>query len=81
MRALFYCNEERRHSVAKDAPRTYKLSAVMPATQAERDDPEINAFWAATPSGTIELFTVNPSARLKPGNRYYVDFTEHPDNV
>lgn len=81
MRALFYCSEERRHSANDDAPRTYKLLAQSPQTEDERNDPEINAFWAATPTGTIELFTVNPAARLTPGKRYYVDFTEHPSNA
>lgn len=74
MRALFRCNEERRHVAGDGAPRTYVLLAVTPQG-ADAEDPEIQGFWAATPNGKIELFTVNPAAQLEIGETYYVDFT------
>lgn len=77
MRALFRVNEEKRHVVGEGAPRTYVLTAVTPQG-ADADDPEIQGFWAATPNGKIELFTVNPAAQLELGKTYYVDFTERP---
>jgi len=40
--------------------------------------PEDNSFSQATPSATFTLSITNPSVRgkFKPGQKYYVDFTE-----
>lgn len=77
MRALFRVHEEKRHVIGEGAPRTYMLVAVTPQG-ADAEDPEIQGFWAATPNGKIELFTVNPAAQLVLGETYYVDFTLRP---
>lgn len=39
--------------------------------------PENEAFWKATPGGTIILYTVNPQAlaQFEQGKEYYLDFT------
>ncbi len=44
------------------------------------NSPENATFWAATPSGSINLGTVNPEAwaEFKLGEEYYVDFTLAP---
>jgi len=38
------------------------------------DSDENKRFWAATPSGQIELSSILPDA-FEPGKSYYVDFT------
>lgn len=49
-----------------------KFSAVCGKT------PEDNSFSSATPSATFSMAVTNPKVRglFKPGQRYYVDFTE-----
>lgn len=76
MRALFVVHEERRGQYA--GQRTYVLGAVMPISEEERNDPELNAFWSATPNGQLTISITNPDAYLEIGRRYYLDFTPHP---
>lgn len=79
MRALFKVMAETRQSQDDAQPRSYTLQAAMPIHGTpDADDPEVNAFWSATPSGKIDIFITNPAAFLKPGVSYYVDFTERP---
>lgn len=56
-----------------------KLNAVY-AISEERNK-EDNQFSKATPSGSIEMMISNPNALdfIKPGKKYYVDFTEAED--
>ena len=46
-------------------------------TPVKGDSPEDKAFWDATPTGSIQLGTVNPEAwkHFEIGKTYYVDFT------
>jgi hypothetical protein len=74
IRAMFDCISEQRH--ASTSGRQFKLQAVTPKHGTpDADDPEVNAFWTATPSGTIDVYINNPDAYLEIGQRYYVDFT------
>lgn len=72
-RALFDCVSETRTA---GTYRSFKLQAVTPKYGTpDADDPEVNAFWTATPTGTIELGIDNPDAHLQIGQRYYVDLS------
>jgi hypothetical protein len=73
-RALFDVTSEERY--AYGGARAYKLQAVIPQQGTpDADDPEVNAFWTATPQGSISITITNPDAYLEVGGRYYVDFT------
>lgn len=54
-----------------------KLNAVY----SHEKNTEDNQFSSATPSGTLEMMISNPNATdfLKPGKKYYLDFTEAED--
>ncbi len=56
---------------------TVKLTAVYGGSSNAED----NTYASATPSGSIELRIDNKAARgkLRPGMKFYVDFTEAPD--
>lgn len=45
------------------------------------NSPEDKPFWDATPTGTIELSTVNQFAvkHFVPGKKYFIDFIEAPE--
>jgi hypothetical protein len=64
-RALFDVTSEERY--AYGGARAYKLQAVIPQQGTpDADDPEVNAFWTATPQGSISITITNPDA---PGGR------------
>lgn len=56
--------------------RTLNFTPVM----SDDKNPENKAFWEASPSGSIQLGTVNPGAweQFELGKSYYVDFSEAP---
>ena len=78
VRAKFQVNEISRtkHWVTKDDGTHDDLVTIKmtPVTGGSEED---DAFWAATPSGRIELGTVNADAvkELVLGESYYVNFT------
>jgi hypothetical protein len=74
VRAKFVVNsiERKQHwDRSKGETQTIKLTPVTSGSE------ENNAFYAATPSGTIELTTLNEEAgkQFELGKEYYIDFT------
>lgn len=57
---------------------TFSGGATVLLTATTADTPEDQAFWNATPAGTINLTITNPAAAdvFTAGKYYYVDFTE-----
>lgn len=75
MRAKFICNS------VTDYGNSYveaRLSAVYSSNAQGQAIKEDNEFAAATPQGELKMSISNPNAVgfLKPGHKYYLDFTE-----
>ena len=82
VRAKFRCTEATdRWSGIPDRPaqKSVKLEAVMPAYKDGKPDPDHpnTQFFAATPSGRLELAIMNPAAaeQFVIGREYFIDFT------
>lgn len=78
VRAKFVCQNITASKYAGGATTKIVLTA---ATAYNSDEADSKPFWDSTPSGTIELQTVNQRAvaLFQPGVAYYIDFTEaHP---
>ncbi len=61
---------------------TVKMTAVCgKAPFGPAGESEDNTFARFTPSGTVELSITNPdlAGKIKPGQKFYVDFTEAPE--
>ena len=71
MRAKFYCDSVEDDDYGQNV----KLSAVYSGT------PEDNQFSEATPAGELTMTISNENAKgfLKVGKKYYLDFSEAPD--
>jgi hypothetical protein len=71
VRAKFVCL-----SVARFAGSPVTAAVKLQAVASGSD--ENKTFWTYTPSGTIELSTINKdaAAQFEPGREYYIDFTE-----
>lgn len=74
VRAKFVCNSitrQRHWDPSKGETQTIKLTPVVGGSE------ENKAFYEATPSGSIELMTVNEETAksFELGKYYYVDFT------
>ena len=52
--------------------KTWKFSAVVGGSGSSEEN---QRFFASTPSGTIELYCVNPDVEFELGKDYYLDFT------
>jgi hypothetical protein len=72
MRAKFYCEKVSNDVYGQDVTLRTLYS----------DNPEDNQFSKATPSGELQMRIDNPNAigKLIPGNHYYLDITEAPEN-
>lgn len=72
VRAKFVVNEIARNQYGQQETQVIRMSAVMSGSE------ENKKFFAWTPSGKIELQTVNPDAgkAFELGKEYYVDFSE-----
>lgn len=78
MRAKFVCQSVISTDWGNTEPEIQvKLNAVHGGTSNTED----NEFSSYTPSGSISMLISNPKAQgfLKPGKKYYVDFTEAKD--
>lgn len=74
VRAKFVCNSitrQKHWDSSKGETQTIKLTPVIGNSE------ENNAFFDLTPSGTIELMTLNQEAAkyFELGKSYYIDFT------
>jgi hypothetical protein len=74
VRAKFICNSitrQKHWDRSKGETQTIKLTPVVGGSE------ENEAFYEATPSGSIDLMTVNEEAakNFELGKSYYVDFT------
>lgn len=71
VRAKFVVTEIARNKYGQDETQVIRMSAVMSGSD------ENKTFFKWTPSGKIELATVNPEAgkAFELGKEYYVDFT------
>jgi len=71
MRAKFKLDSITRSNYGSGEQQTLKLSPVTSGSAENR------SFWRWTPSGSIELSTINPNvlAEMELGREYYVDFT------
>lgn len=60
---------------------TYGETVNLSAVYGGSTNAEDNTYASATPSGSIELRIDNPAARgkLRPGMKFYVDFTPAPE--
>lgn len=78
MRAKFLCNSVTDYG---NNWTQATLQAVYSATKTGQTIKEDNEFAAATPNGKLEMTITNPAAIgfLKPGKKYYLDFTEAPE--
>lgn len=77
VRAKFKVASKRVDEYGKEANGTIKVITSVKMTAVYGDSPENKAFFAASPSGTIELGVLNQPAAdaLEIGKEYYIDFT------
>lgn len=76
VRAKFICNVvEAEQYQGEDA-----FKVVLNATTPHNADGDMEKFWKYTPSGSLELRTVNKMAadQFERGKYYYIDITEAP---
>lgn len=77
VRAKFVVNSitRQKHWRSDEELQTIKLS---PVTNTSDPESENSKFWAATPSGSIELGCCNAEAvkQFELGKEYYIDFTK-----
>ncbi len=74
VRAKFTVNSITRSKWGEQEVQTIKLSPVYGNGDPEHENTK---FWQASPSGSIELGTVNEAAarQFELGKEYYIDFT------
>jgi hypothetical protein len=74
VRAKFKVDEIRQHSWSLGLGKDVRTVVLVPVTSGSEEN---KAFYAATPSGKIELATINAeaAAQFKIGSEVYIDFT------